>query len=532
MLSTRHAPVLLLILDGVGLAPDGPFNAVSQAHTPVLDWLMTLPTFCQLKAHGTAVGMPSDDDMGNSEVGHNTLGAGRVFDQGAALVETAIQTGQLPKSPAFQGAVDACMKGGTLHLIGLLSDGNVHAHIDHTLAFIGYAMAAHVPRLRCHVLLDGRDVAPRSAPRYVTQLEQVLADARAKGFDYAIASGGGRMAITMDRYQADWDMVKRGWDTHVRGLATPFRSALEAIEALYAAHPHESDQTLPPFTIVSDQGPIGRIVDGDVVILTNFRGDRMIELTQAFESPDFSAFDRVETPSVRLIGMMQYDGDLQLPTHFLVSPPQIDQPVATIMSQAGLHSFAISETQKYGHVTYFWNGNRSGMVDPIHETYIEIPSDRVPFDQAPDMQARAITAKVKTLIRRNRYRFGRVNFPNGDMVGHTGDLAATIQAIETVDQCVGELIAEMDQIGGITVVVADHGNADDMGKQIDGVVVPKTAHTLNPVPFAIVDGLRGSHYRLRSVPTPGLANVAATLLTLLGIPVPAAYAPSLIEETP
>jgi len=532
MYKERHAPVLLVILDGVGEAPPSDTNAVSCAHTPVLDWLRTLPTYCQLKAHGTAVGMPSDEDMGNSEVGHNTLGAGRIFKQGAALVEAAIRQQLIPQTSDWQEVQRQCQNGGVLHLIGLLSDGNVHSHIDHTLYLIDLAAQSGVTELRCHILLDGRDVAARSAMGYLQQLETVLQHHRDHGRSYWVASGGGRMVTTMDRYQADWSIVERGWQAHVLGTARPFSSATEAISTLYQEHPHDSDQTLPAFTIVSEAGPVGSIEDGDVVIITNFRGDRVIELTQAFEDPAFKGFDRVRIPSVHLIGMMQYDGDLNIPRHFLVSPPQIDGGVADVMAQAGVRSFAISETQKYGHVTYFWNGNRSDKVAPHLETYIEIPSDRISFDQAPDMKAREITAKTIQLIETGQYRFGRVNFPNGDMVGHTGHLAATIQSLETVDACLGQLIAAMDQVGGVTVVVADHGNADDMGQWAEGVWVPKTAHTLNPVPFVVVDSQRGVRLQRATVLNPGLSNVAATLLVLLGLSVPHYFDPPLMTVLP
>ncbi|NBV82796.1 2,3-bisphosphoglycerate-independent phosphoglycerate mutase [bacterium] len=524
-----QGPVVLIIMDGVGLGKRDGADAVFLADTPTLDWMMTLPSYRQLKAHGTAVGMPTDDDMGNSEVGHNALGAGRVFDQGASLVRTAIETKALFQGPVWNGLIDNVIQNQTtFHWIGLLSDGNVHAHIDHLIAMIREAAVRGVRRGRIHVLLDGRDVAEKSALLYLEQLELVLEEVNAAGSDYRIASGGGRMVTTMDRYNADWCIVERGWQAHVLGEARPFPDATTAVQTLYAEDAKITDQYLPSFTITDEAGPVGTIRDGDSVVIYNFRGDRAIELTQAFEDPAFSKFDRVRVPKVRFAGMMQYDGDLQLPREFLVNPPAIDHPVGEYMCATGLRSFAISETQKYGHVTYFWNGNNSGYINEKLETYIEIPSDRIQFDQAPDMKAVEITDKAVELIRSGQYQFGRINYPNGDMVAHTGNLEATIRSVETTDQCVRRIIDAVNAQGGITVVLADHGNADEMFTEKNGVRTPKTSHTLNPVPFAIVDSRGTSGYQLADVPNAGLANVAATLCQLLGYDAPPDYAPSLI----
>lgn len=525
----RPGPLLLIIMDGVGIGKPVESNAVYMAQKPHLDALFKSSLYTQLKAHGTAVGMPSDEDMGNSEVGHNALGSGRIFDQGASLVQKAIDSGALFNGDTWKAALAHCKTHqSTLHFIGLLSDGNVHAHIRHLIEMLKKA-ALEVPKIRIHTLLDGRDVSQKSALIYLNQLELVMSELNQAGADIAIASGGGRMVTTMDRYNADWSIVKRGWDAHVLGEARFFTSAKEAVETFYRENPAATDQYLPAFVIVdADKHPLGPIVDGDGVLFFNFRGDRAIELSQAFEQESFSKFDRVRIPKVFFAGMMQYDGDLKIPAHFLVQPPQIDHPLSEYLCAEHVTSFALSETQKFGHVTYFWNGNRSGYVNHELETYIEIESDRVPFDQAPAMKAFEITERAIELLESGSYKFGRINFPNGDMVGHTGVMDAAVKACEVTDACVGRLVETVNRLNGITVILADHGNVDEMFTIQGGQRIPKTAHTLNPVPFVIVDPLYQNEYQLASVSEPGLANVAATLCNLLGYQAPSSYEESLI----
>jgi len=371
-----EGPVVVCVMDGVGIGRHDAGDAVWLARTPTLDRLARTTPTVALAAHGRAVGMPSDGDMGNSEVGHNALGAGRVFDQGASRVGKAIASGDLFEGETWREAVEHVRASGEpLHFIGLLSDGNVHSHIDHLLAMLRRCDAEEVPAVRVHVLLDGRDVPETSALEYVDALEALLEKLRdAPDRDYRIASGGGRMVITMDRYQADWEMVARGWRTHVHGEGRGFQSAREAIETLRAEKPGVSDQVLPPFVIVDDAGePVGRIRDGAAVVFFNFRGDRAIEISGAFERDDFDHFDRSPRPDVFYAGMMQYDGDTGVPARFLVEPPTIDRTLGEYLSRNGITQLAVSETQKFGHVTYFWNGNRSGRFDPALETYVEVP---------------------------------------------------------------------------------------------------------------------------------------------------------------
>ena len=517
----RPGPLLFIIMDGIGLGKKDQNDAVYLAKTPNLDKLMNSSLYTQLKAHGRAVGLPSDDDMGNSEVGHNALGAGRVFSQGAKLVNESMASKKMFKGSVWQQVEQKCKQNdSTLHLMGLLSDGNVHSHIKHVIEIIEQAAQDKLKKLRVHILLDGRDVAARSALIYIEQLEKVLAKCVAKGFDYKIASGGGRMITTMDRYFADWAIVKRGWDAHVLGVGRQFSSAREAVETFYQEDPKVNDQYLPAFVVAQNKQPVGTIKDGDSVIFFNFRGDRAIEISMAFEDEHFDKFDRVRRPDVFYVGMMQYDGDLQIPKNYLVTPPAIDQTMGEYTCANNIKSFAISETQKYGHVTFFWNGNNSGYINDKLETYFEIPSDRISFDQKPEMKAREITAKTIELLKSGSYQFGRLNLANGDMVGHTGNLKAAIKAVETVDECVGELLKVVNDLGGITVITADHGNADDMSR---------TSHTLNPVPFAIVDSQYQGEYELVELPQKGLANITATLFNLMDYAKPANYEPSLIR---
>jgi len=468
--------------------------------------------------------------MGNSEVGHNALGAGRVFAQGAALVNQSIDSGAIFTTSTWSqlvGRVAATNK--TFHLIGLLSDGNVHSHIEHLFAILRKLAQDGVRRVRLHILLDGRDVYEKSALTYIERTENVLSELNKKnGMDYRVASGGGRMVTTMDRYNADWSVVKRGWDAHVLGRGRMFSSAQEAVTVYYNEDPGITDQYLDSFVIAEHGAPVGTIQDGDSVVFYNFRGDRAIELSRAFEETNFKEFDRVRVPDVLYAGMMEYDGDLHIPRHYLVNPPQIDRPVSAYLCGSGVTSFAISETQKFGHVTYFWNGNNSGYIDETLEKYDEVPSDKVRFDTAPRMKAKEITEMTTQYLRSGKYKFGRINFANGDMVGHTGIPGAIITAVETVDACVGELIEVVKELSGIVVVTADHGNADEMYTIKKGQKIVSTAHSLNPVPFVIIDKDYKNEYNIVESPKRGLSNVAATLLNLLGYEKPDDYDSSLI----
>ena len=531
-------PLVTVILDGVGISPREDGDAVKTARTPTLDQLMANYPMIRLRAHGTAVGMPSDEDMGNSEVGHNAFGAGRVFAQGAKLVNESIASGNLWKGKAWNEVIGAAKAGKTLHFIGLFSDGNVHSHIDHLKAMLVQAKSEGVTRARIHILLDGRDVGETSALEYVDPFEAFLSDLRGPSFDVAIASGGGRMKITMDRYEADWSMVVRGWAIHVRGEGRQFPSARAAIEA-FRGEAKVIDQDLPGFVVAKDGKPVGPIVEGDAVVFFNFRGDRAIEISRAFTEEKFDKFDRGPKPKVTYAGMMQYDGDTKMPARFLVVPPAIDRTLGEFLAKNGITQYAISETQKYGHVTYFWNGNRSGKFDEATETYVEIPSDVVPFEQRPWMKCAEITDTLIEAVQSGKHRYLRVNYANGDMVGHTGNFEAAVTAMQALDLQLARLIPVILEAKGTVMITADHGNADEMyelDKQGNvkrdalGRTKAKTSHTLNPVPFVLISGEANPGYRLRQdLAAPGLSNVAATILNLLGFEAPADYDASLIE---
>ncbi len=528
--SGRPGPLLLIIMDGVGIGKQDESDGVFMAKTPYLDQLFKTPLYTTLQAHGTAVGMPSDEDMGNSEVGHNTLGAGRIFAQGAKLVQQAIDNGSIFKTPVWRELVKtATGQDSTFHLIGLLSDGNVHSNINHLFSILKQLAKEGVRKVRIHVLLDGRDVYEKSAGDYLKKTEDVLKQINSKSpFDYRIASGGGRMVVTMDRYNADWEIVKRGWDAHVLGKGRAFSSAEEAVSTYYKEDPKVTDQYLNPFVIVDGGKPVGTIEDGDAVVFFNFRGDRAIELSRALEEKDFNQFDRERTPKIVFAGMMQYDGDLHIPKHFLVNPPEIAHAISDYLCENKIKTFAISETQKFGHVTYFWNGNKSGYVCRDLEEYVEIPSDKIHYDKAPKMKAFEITDKTIELLNSGQYKFGRLNYPNGDMVGHTGIVQAIIESVEAVDVCTRRAVEAVSKLNGITVILADHGNADEMYEVKNGKKITKTCHSLNPVPFIIVDSGYQGEYKIADLPKKGLSNVAATLINLLGFEAPADYDPSLI----
>lgn len=535
----RPGPLVLVIMDGVGINQSEVGNAVKAAHTPTLDKLFASSLNTEIKAHGTAVGLPSDGDMGNSEVGHNAIGAGRVFEQGARLVNAAIETGSMWEGEVWKKLIANVLQNKTtLHFIGLFSDGNVHSHIDHLKAMILKAKEQGVKKLRVHPLLDGRDVGETSALEYVLPFEVFLSELNQSGVDYAIASGGGRMLVTMDRYEADWDIVKRGWDAHVLAEAEPFTSAEEAILTFRERSAGIADQFLPAFVVAKDGVPVGPIVDGDSVIFYNFRGDRAIEISRAFDEEDFDKFDRVRHPKVEYAGMMEYDGDLKIPGQYLVNPPAIDRTMGQLLSNTGVSQLAISETQKYGHVTYFFNGNWSGKFNKDLENYIEIPSDRVPFEQRPWMKAAEITDRLIEELQQGGVQFARVNYANGDMVGHTGHMQAATIGVETVDLSLERLLKVVKALNGIAVITADHGNSDEMyetdksGKpktNENGSIKPKTAHTLNPVPLIVYDPLFNNEYALADLARPGLSNIAATCMQLLGYEAPEDYDPSLLS---
>ena len=534
---TRKGPVVLLIMDGVGFGKYEEGDAVKASVTQSLDRLYQENPWTKLKAHGTAVGLPSDDEMGNSEVGHNAMGCGRVFSQGAKLVASSIETNAMFEGQTWKKLTQNTKDhSSTLHFIGLLSDGNVHSHVDNLKAMVAQAKKDGVATVRIHALLDGRDVGEQSALEYFQPFEAFLNTLNDTSFDSKIASGGGRMVITMDRYNANWKMVEKGWYTHVLGEGRHFTSSTEAIETL-RKETGAIDQDLPPFVIAEDGKAVGTIEDHDSVILFNFRGDRALEISKAFEAKELTEFDRKRHPKVEYAGMMEYDGDLHVPAQYLVSPPAIDRTLAEYLTKSDVRQFSISETQKFGHVTYFFNGNRTGKFSDTLEEYVEILSDTVPFEERPWMKCAEIADRVIEEIQSGNWDLIKLNFPNGDMVGHTGIYQAVVCSMEGMDLQIGRIEKAVRAAGGVLIITADHGNADDMyehtksgevDRKEDGSPKAKTSHSLNPVPFILVDPAYNGEYELTLNEGLGISSVAATTMNLLDFEAPEFYDTSII----
>lgn len=548
-----RGPLLLVIMDGIGLYRGNdegyPGNAVDLAQPHNLyELLKNEKIVTRLKAHGTAVGMPTDSDQGNSEVGHNAFGAGRIFVQGASLVENAIENGTIFESDVWKKIIhNSLAKKTPIHFIGLISDGNVHSNISHLFALVGACDRSGIEEVYIHGLMDGRDVPPLSALRYFGELEDYLWSLRVQAIKegktrkYYITSGGGRMVTTMDRYEADWTIVRRGYNAHVLGEGPKYPDSLTAIKKLREQQ-RVDDQYIQHWVVRDPDDPtkpLARIQDDHGVILFNYRGDRALEISRAFVEDDFKGFKRTVRPRVIYAGMLEYDSDTHMPPFYLISPPAINRTVSEYLAANGISQYALSETQKFGHVTYFWNGNDSAKFDETMEDWEEIESDNVPFDQVPGMKAREIANRVIEMLQSGGHKFLRLNFANGDMVGHTGSLPAAVEAVKAVDEALGRLIATIDECGGTIIITADHGNCEQMvevdkktGKPVQGAggeFKPMTSHTLNPVPF-IIHGPDTDRYEInQNVTEPGLANVAATILTLLGFEKPDDYLDSIIK---
>lgn len=516
-------PVVLVVMDGVGLRDQTEGNAVKQAHLETLNDLMAKYPTASLGAAGKYVGVPADD-MGNSEVGHNAMGAGEIVLQRSAAVEHAVNSGEIFATSTWREIINQIhTHHSTLHFMGIFSDGNVHSNIAHLEKMLAQAQQDGVQRIRVHALIDGRDVPPQSEPKFIQRLEKFIHGLGDP--DYKIASGGGRMVITCDRYENDWAMVEKGWRTHVLGEGRQFTNATAAIEAYRAENKDLQDQYMPPFVIAENGQAIGTIQDGDAVVYIDFRADRAIEMAQAFTYDDFPHFDRIRRPNVYFAGMTEYNEDLHVPAHVLVGSPNFEHTLPEYLAAKGLKQYAISETVKFGHITYYFNGNSYHVPDGEDEE--EVASYTEPFNTRPWMRSAEITDKLIAAIESQKYDFLRVNYPGGDMVGHFGELEPTINAMESIDICLRRIVEAVNKLGGITVITADHGNAEEL-LNTDGT--PKTAHTTNRVPCIFVDDTENAqHYRL-TLGDRGLANLAATIAILLGQEPHAAWLPPIIEE--
>lgn len=537
----RDNPVLLIVMDGWGMGSGGPEDAIAHANTPVFDRLWSSYAHTTLMTHGPYVGLPAAKDLGGSEVGHLTMGAGQILDQGPTRINKAVADGSFFESDALQKVVMAGSDGGTLHLIGLLSDGNIHSHISHFKALMSHAFEQGIKSLAVHALFDGRDVGIQTAQKYVYELEEDFAFINShEGFYYRFASGGGRERIVMDR-DRDWPKVEKGWNLMVHGKGEyQFHSASEAITYFRTEKPELIDQDMEGFVIVDESGQaVGSMCDGDAVVMVNFRGDRAIEMAEAFELDDFDGFDRGSYPDLLFAGMMVYDEDRNLPRLQLMGSTKVDNPFGKRVLDLGIKQFRLTETQKYPHVTFFFNGGYRQPLDPSMEDYILIPSDKnLSFADAPAMKAGEIADKAVELIESGEYGFGLINFANADMVGHCGLMAPATTAVEAVDAAVGRIIEVLEKVGGSALITADHGNAEEMlvaGK--DGDHECSTKHSINPVPCILFDSAYDGSYGLRQpgdeqAPEvrPGLAHLAATLLEMMKQPVPDDIYPSLIEQ--
>lgn len=518
-------PIVLAVLDGVGLAPDGPGNAVSRARTPFLGKAASEYFHVALDASGEAVGL-AHGQIGSSEVGHNTIGTGKANLQDAARVDAEFASGRIFDSKSWKESILRTKNSGTLHFAGIFSDGGVHSDINHLMKMVARAYEEGVRHMRIHAVLDGRDTPPQTEPKFIKRFEEF-----AKGFigaDIKIADGGGRSVYVSDRYENDWNVVARGWDAMVNGEADYyFESAEDAIATLRRIDPKVQDQDLPPFVITKGNQPVGKIEKGDVLIYFDFRKDRAIEIAQAFTYWDFPYFNRGNyTPDqVYFVGMCEYNSDTHVPEHRLVEPVAFGETLPHFLGTHNISQLACSETLKFGHVTYYFNGN-SYDKQPGEE-HIEIESSKEYPASRPWMKTAEITDAV--LDNLNKYKFIRLNYPGGDMVGHTADINATIIALEAIDLSLARLAKELDKLGGVLIIVSDHGNAEEL---LDEKNQPKTAHTLNKVPCIIYDNTANrTKYAYSNLEHPGLSNLTATIATLLGFTkpeLPEAWDPSLI----
>ena len=502
-------PVVLVVMDGVGLSDDVEHNAVKQAHLETLNKIMNDYPCASLGAAGKYVGVP-DGDMGNSEVGHNAMGAGEIVLQRSAAVEDEVNTGKIFDTDTWRDIVARTTEySSTLHFMGIFSDGNVHSNIAHIEKIMAQAQKDGIRHVRIHALMDGRDVPPQSEPKFIQRIEKFVHELGDP--DYRIASGGGRMIMTADRYENDWGMVELGWRTSVQGEGRQFASATEAVETFRAENPDLQDQYMPPFVVAENGEAIGKICDGDACIYIDFRADRAVEMAMAFTYDDFPHFDRGHRPDVYFAGMTEYNEDLHVPEHVLVGSPVFEHPLAYHLADRGIKQYAISETVKFGHITYYFNGNSYSV--PSGEDEEEVSSYLEPFNTRPWMKTAEITDKLIAAIESGKYKFLRINYPGGDMVGHFAEMEPTINAMEAIDISLKRIIEAVNKLGGVTVITADHGNAEELA-DADGN--PKTSHTTNRVPCIFVDDTENASKYTLSKEDRGLANIASTITLLLG----------------
>lgn len=498
----KKKPVVLMILDGWGIAPASSTNAVTRARTPHLDYYFNRYPHAQLKCSGEAVGLP-EGQMGNSEVGHLSIGSGRIIYQSLTRISRAVKDGSLETNPVLVKAMEQARDGGKkLHLLGLLSDGGVHSHIDHLLGLLAMANKLGVKDVYVHAFLDGRDTPPKSALPYLQQVEKACREL-----------GVGQIATVSGRYYAmdrdkRWERIQKAFDVMTGGESLSAASPEEGLKAAYEAG--QTDEFVVPFRV---EGVNGSVEAGDSMIFFNFRPDRARELTHAFTDTDFAGFQRPASAlPVHFVSMTEYEKGM--PVEVAFPPEEIKDTLAEVVSKAGLQQLHIAETEKYAHVTFFFNGGRE---QPFPgEDRILVPSPKVAtYDLQPEMSAYIVTEKLQEALDKDLYDLVILNFANPDMVGHTGSLKAAIAALEAVDECVGSLVDTILKKGGAVCITADHGNLEEMEDPVTHA--PMTSHTTNPVPFLVVGADEGT-----KVENGGLSDISPTLLDLLQLPKPEA----------
>lgn len=501
-------PILLAILDGWGAGAPAETNAVYAARTPNMDrWQSSYP-YTTLLAHNGAVGLP-EGQMGNSEVGHLNIGAGRVVYQDFTRINRAIKTGEFFDNEILRKTFSlAAAEKSAVHLMGLVSDGGVHSHLDHLLALLKMAADHKLNEVYIHAFMDGRDTPPTSGVEYIRQLQQELA-----------LIGAGRLATISGRFYAmdrdkRWERVKIAWQALVGGEGVTGRDPVQAVKDAY--HRGETDEFIKPIVLLEESGkPVARIKDNDVILMFNFRADRVRELTHVFTDENWQEFTTDHRPDLAAyVTFTQYDRNFDLPVVF--PPVELDHILAEVISGAGFRQLRIAETEKYAHVTYFFNGGREEPFSGEDRVLIPSPQEVATYDQKPEMSAYEVTEELLSRLE-NDYRFIVLNFANGDMVGHSGIMAAAVKACEAVDVCLGRIVEKFTARGGIVIITADHGNAETMRDPDSGT--PITAHSSNPVPFILISD-RHKHVSLRQ--GGALCDIAPTILTLQHLPVPPA----------
>ncbi|HSD22464.1 MAG TPA: 2,3-bisphosphoglycerate-independent phosphoglycerate mutase [Anaeromyxobacter sp.] len=503
----KPKPVLLVILDGWGIRSERDANAIAVAGTPNMDALVREFPHTAIETSGLSVGLP-EGQMGNSEVGHTNLGAGRIVYQDLVRINRAVEDGSFFKNDALLLACRRAKEsGGALHLMGLLSDGGVHSHIEHLFALVELARREGVPRTFVHAFMDGRDTPPKSGLDYMAQLEKRLRD-----------TGYGKVAVVSGRYYAmdrdkRWDRVALAYAAMVKGEGQRAPSGVAAMETAYGRG--ETDEFVKPTVVVNGDGkPVGTVRDGDAVLFFNFRADRAREITRALADEGFKEFDRGHAPRLSAyVCMTEYDKTFPYPVAYATQ--DLTEIFPEIVSHAGVKQLRCAETEKYAHVTFFFNGGRETVFPGEDRILVPSPRDVKTYDEKPEMSAREVTDKLVAAIGTGQYGFVLVNYANPDMVGHTGILDAAVKAVTVVDECVGRLWQAAKAQRMAMLVTADHGNCEMMTDPQTGQ--PHTAHTLNPVPFILADpDFRGAKLRAKGV----LADVAPTALQVMGLPQP------------